>query len=144
MHNLCCDNEFHLHENTNHFHIKGIALGLTLKQRLWATKKCTALPTLSYNAQHSRTKNAVRCCVRLHVESDNVKTMFNQMAIQFAGKRKRANRIFFFIVVAMVLLNVSLLVGLFFVLSFLCTGQCPRVATEKRRYQANSTKKYST
>ena len=59
----------------------GIALGLALKQRLWQTRKwsiafvCTPLPTLSYNDQHSRAKNAVNCCVRLHVESDNVMTI---------------------------------------------------------------------
>ena len=34
MHKLSCENEFYLHENENHFHIKGWVLNLVLIQRL--------------------------------------------------------------------------------------------------------------
>ena len=33
VHNLSCENEFYLHENENHLHIKGCALNLVLIQR---------------------------------------------------------------------------------------------------------------
>ena len=40
MQNLCCENEFYLHENKKiHFHIKAFVVSLTLKQRLEATWK---------------------------------------------------------------------------------------------------------
>ena len=39
MTNLCCENEFCLHENKNHLHIKDFAISLALKQRLEATRK---------------------------------------------------------------------------------------------------------
>ena len=39
MHNLSCENEFYLHENENHFHIKGWALNLILIRRPGGTRK---------------------------------------------------------------------------------------------------------
>ena len=33
VHNLSCENEFYLHENEKHFHVKGWALNLVLIQR---------------------------------------------------------------------------------------------------------------
>ena len=37
--NVSCDNEFHLNDNKNNFHINGFALSLALKQKLMATWK---------------------------------------------------------------------------------------------------------
>lgn len=37
--NVSCDNEFHLNDNKNNFHINDFALSLTLKQRFMATWK---------------------------------------------------------------------------------------------------------
>ena len=39
MQNLSCENEFYLHDHKNHFHKKGFALGLVLKQSLAASRK---------------------------------------------------------------------------------------------------------
>ena len=46
MQNLSCENEFYLYDNKNHFHKKGFALGLVLKQRLAASRKRPILPLL--------------------------------------------------------------------------------------------------
>ena len=39
MHNRSCENEFYLHENENHFHMKGWALNLVSIQRPRGTRK---------------------------------------------------------------------------------------------------------
>ena len=123
----------------------GIALGLALKQRLWQTRKwsiafvCTALPTLSYNDQHSRAKNTGTCCVRLHVESDNVMNNFHQMATQWARKCKQANRNLFVFVFVVVVVVVVMVLFCFFACIFFAGNVQEK--KKKRSYHANFTKK---